>query len=326
MKILYGITKSNFGGAQRYVFDLATEAVKAGHEVAVLCGGEGLLTEKLRAEKIRVITTPYLERDISVVKEWQSFRFILETLTQEKPDVFHVNSSKMGGLGSLAGRLARVKKIVFTAHGWPFWEKRRRVTVALMYFFSWLTALLSHHVITVSNYDLKVGQRMPVAGRKMVRIYNGIDFRMEFEGGEVIRNAFPPQVSITGTIGELNDNKNQITLVERAREKPGIYVAIVGEGERREFLENKIREYGLEERVKLFGYLSREKVMKGFDTFALPSLKEGLPYVLIEARLAGLKIDANRVGGVGEILDQDLALFSLDRMVRETLDLYQQRV
>ena len=37
MKVLYGITKSNFGGAQRYVFDLAVEAQESGHEVAVLC-------------------------------------------------------------------------------------------------------------------------------------------------------------------------------------------------------------------------------------------------------------------------------------------------
>jgi len=41
MKILYGITKSNFGGAQRYVFDLATETQKKGHDVAVMLGGTG---------------------------------------------------------------------------------------------------------------------------------------------------------------------------------------------------------------------------------------------------------------------------------------------
>ncbi len=41
MKIIYGITKSNMGGAQRYVLDLAIEAKALGHDVAVICGGKG---------------------------------------------------------------------------------------------------------------------------------------------------------------------------------------------------------------------------------------------------------------------------------------------
>ncbi|HEV3245102.1 MAG TPA: glycosyltransferase, partial [Candidatus Paceibacterota bacterium] len=80
----------------------------------------------------------------------------------------------------------------------------------------------------------------------------------------------------------------------------------------------------LTERVKLLGFVPARGALKGFDTFALPSKKEGLPYVLLEAKLAGLPIVANRVGGVGEILDaKDLNEFSLERMVARTIALYQ---
>src|SRR3989344_4063814 len=96
MKILYGITKSNFGGAQRYVFDLARAAQERGHDVSVLCGGDGLLAPKLKAENINVITLDKLERDISITKEISSFFQILKFLREEKPDIFHINSSKMG--------------------------------------------------------------------------------------------------------------------------------------------------------------------------------------------------------------------------------------
>jgi glycosyltransferase involved in cell wall biosynthesis len=97
----------------------------------------------------------------------------------------------------------------------------------------------------------------------------------------------------------------------------------VGDGENRQYLNKKIKEYGLDKRVILFGFMSADTVLRGFDTFALPSLKEGLPYVLLEAKSAGLPIVANRVGGVGEILDaKDMSEFSLENMLKKTVALY----
>jgi len=164
---------------------------------------------------------------------------------------------------------------------------------------------------------------MPFISGKAVRIYNGIDLHTQFGSGDIIRRAFPADVKITGTIGELNKNKNQQALIEEAKNNPSMHVAIVGEGEDRAMLERKIKEYRLDNRVKLFGFIPASEALKGFDTFALPSIKEGLPYVLLDAKLAGLPIVANRVGGVGEILDaKDLQEFSLEQMVKRTSELY----
>ena len=69
--------------------------------------------------------------------------------------------------------------------------------------------------------------------------------------------------------------------------------------------------------------MNASEVLRGFDVFALPSIKEGLPYVLLEAKLAGIPILANRIGGVGEILDaKDMNEFSLERMINKTVNLY----
>jgi len=329
-KILFVITKSNWGGAQRYVYALATHVAHAGADVVVALGGTGesgasagLLAEKLRAAGIRTIFLKSFMRDISFASDIRAFFELRRIIASEKPDVLHLNSSKAGGIGTLAGRLAGVRSVVFTAHGWPFWEKRNVFSLGLIYFFSWLTALFATRVIVISEYDRRVAQSMPFIAHKISRIYNGVELNPTLGTGERIRSAFPPGVKITGTIGELNKNKNQIALIEDARNDPNKYVAIVGEGELHNFLENKIREYKLEDRVKLFGFIPAAEVLQGFDEFALPSLKEGLPYVLLEARAAGLPIEANRVGGVSEILDApDLQEFSLEHMVQKTAALY----
>lgn len=321
-KVLYVITKSNWGGAQRYVFDLATNLPKGQFDVAVALGGNGLLAQKLQSNGTMIYHSASIDRDISITKDIKSFFELYRLFKKEKPDVVHLNSSKAGGVGALAARLSGVPKILFTAHGWPFRERRTVPMKGVLWVASWLTALLSTKVICVSNYDLHQARKMPFVSGKAVRIYNGIDTSMQLEDGAKIRNAFVPNVRITGTIGELTKNKNQITLVEEARRKPDMFVAIVGEGEDRAMLEQKIKEYSLSERVKLFGFLPAAEVLKGFDTFALPSLKEGLPYVLLEAKSAGLPIEANLVGGIPEILQGKMEDFMLERMVKETAALY----
>lgn len=320
-KVLYVITKANWGGAQRYVFDLATH-LSDGFEASVAYGQPGILEQRLKEAAIPTHPLLSLQRDVSGLSDIKSFFELYWLMVKMNPDVVHLNSSKAGGVGALAAWLAGVKRIIFTAHGWPFWEPRGRFIQALIWLASWATALLSDTVICISEFDAKVARSMPFIKHKVVRIYNGIG-PMEFSSGEAIRAAFPSGARITGTIGELNKNKNHIALIEQVHRDRGMYVAIVGEGELRQELEAKIKEYKLEGRVKLFGFMPASEALKGFDVFVLPSLKEGLPYVVLEAKQAGLPIQAARVGGIPEILDApDMSDFSLEKMVKETLELY----
>lgn len=322
-KVLFVITKSNWGGAQRYVYDLAISLPKDEFQTMVALGGDGLLAEKLRHAGTMIYHSASLGRDISIGKDLQSYFELLRLFKKEKPDVVHLNSSKAGGVGALAARVAGVPRIIFTAHGWPFGEQRNALWRVFAWAGSWATTLLVHKVICICDYDARLARTvLPFSSGKVVRIYNGIAPHT-LGTGDNIRNVFPARAQITGTIGELNKNKNQQVLIEQAKNNPAMYVAVVGEGELRPVLEAKIKEYGLAERVKLFGFISASEVLRGFDTFALPSRKEGLPYVLLEAKQAGLPIVANRVGGVGEILDaKDMSEFTLENMVKKTVAVY----
>ena len=77
-KILICITKSNFGGAQKYVFDITKEFFKD-NEIKVLFGGNGELAEKL--EEIGVLTERIgFGRDIKISKDAISFFQILKII------------------------------------------------------------------------------------------------------------------------------------------------------------------------------------------------------------------------------------------------------
>ena len=81
-KLLFLVTKSNWGGAQRYVFDLATNLPNDEFEIIVAAGGEGRLLERQRAKGIRTISIPKLDRDINLTTDFVVFLFLFKLISQ----------------------------------------------------------------------------------------------------------------------------------------------------------------------------------------------------------------------------------------------------
>jgi glycosyltransferase involved in cell wall biosynthesis len=307
MKIAYLITKSNWGGAQRYVYDLALSSKKEGHDVIVCAGGDGRLFEECAEAGIKTRKLHSSQRDINVFKELKLLFEINAFIREEKPDVLHLNSSKLGGLGAFAGRLLGVRNVVFTAHGWPFKEDVNILKKGLMYFFSWLTAVFAHNIITPSEDDFVKGKNMPFVSRKMFYIPHGRVLREVYEKQEA-RNFLKNIIEIpedkvwVGVNAELHKNKGHVYLLE-AFVDVDAYLVLMSSGEERNNLEKKVSELGISDKVFFLGYVpDGARYMKAFDLLALPSLKEGLPYVLLEAGILGLPVVASRVGGIPEIV------------------------
>jgi len=315
-KILYFITKANWGGAQRYVFDLATSFAHEGHEVTVVTGAPGALTDRLSKEGIRTKTLQTLRRDISFVDEVRSFVDVLKILKKEKPDILHLNSSKAAGLGALAGRFARVPRIVVTAHGWAFNEDRPLWQIGFIYFLSWITVLLSHHTVVVSEKDLADAEEFPFAKEKASLVYLGINppafldkksARKTLLEGQSVKT--DRQTYWIGMIGELTKNKGYRYAIEAFAElsfyTPNTLFVIIGGGEDHEAIERDITRTGLRDRVILTGFRENAAtLLPAFDCFLMSSIKEGFPYVIVEAGHAKLPVVATKVGGIPEIVTE----------------------
>ncbi len=309
-KVLFLITKSNFGGAQRYVFDLATHLPKEEFEVVVAAGGGGPLVEKLTTAGVRTIQIPSLQRDINPLAEIKAFFEILAIIRHEKPDVLHLNSSKIGGLGALAGRLCGVKRIIFTAHGWEFNAPRPSWQKPFIRFFSLLSVFLAHHTIAISEDIRCYVPRMLL--KKTTVIHNGINpvaTLPQDEVGQFFKErGVPLDRPLIGTLAELHPVKGlryAIEAIAHLREN-GTKAALVvmGEGDERGALEQLIRERNLEDSVFLLGFVpDAPRYLSAFTIFTLPSLSEGLSYALLEAGSAGLPVAATRVGGIPEVIE-----------------------
>ncbi len=317
-KIIYVITKSSWGGATRYVFDLASGLPKDDYETIVAFGGEGLLCDKLRKENIKTISIKNLERDMSILKEVSVFMELVDIFRKEKPDIVHLNSSKAGGLGALAAKISGVPRIIFTAHGWAFNEERPFWQKALIKIFVWVSLLLQDSIICVSEATRNDIKNFPFVYKKSQVIYNGIlDFRL-LEKNEarialnnMSRIKLPTDAIWLGTLTELHKNKGleyAIKAVSSLKE-PSIVFAIIGDGELRSRLEDQIEKEELGEKVVLLGFIENaQKYLRAFDIFLLSSVTEAFPYALLEAGYAGLPVIASSAGGIVDVISNDCGI------------------
>jgi len=302
-KVFYLITKSNWGGAQHYVYTLAKTLTLHGADVGVLAGGTGTLTEKLAEEHIRYIPIRALVRDISLFAELRSFFEIIRILKKERPDVLHVNSSKAGGIGALAGRIAGVPRIIFTAHGWPHQEPRPLYARALIWIASYFTVLFSHTVIVLSEREHAIAPA-PLLRKKLVVIPVGIAPYplLPYAQARTELNLSDGFWFCTGT--ELTPNKGiDITLHAFAEAATDAHLLILGTGEERNRLESLAEALGILHRVLFAGFVPNARTLfSAIDCFVLGSRKEGLPFTLLEAGMAHVPVIATNVGSVKNII------------------------
>ena len=297
-KILYAITKSSWGGAQRYVYDLATNLPKNTYEVAVALGGDGPLVSRLQAAGVRTVAVNSFTRDVSLFRDLRAFHELFLLFRAETPDVVHLNSAKAVSIGALAARIAGVPHIVATIHGsasgetWrPWWQR------ALIRSIERVSRTLATETIVVSVRDQERGTTL---------VQNGIG-SINFKTKEAARGTLglPDDRLVIGTIGELTKNKNHTLLIEAvgACAPTHITLVIIGAGEMEAELKARAQAFPSHD-IRFLGYQENaSQYLRAFDIFVLPSRKEGLPYVLLEAGLAALPVVATNVGGVSEIIE-----------------------
>jgi len=233
-------------------------------------------------------------------------------LRSRRPDVVHYHTSHAVTLGTFAGLLA------FPYHGRLPAVLTRRVSFSLRRNPLARLKYRFHidHVIAVADGVRWVLIADGIAPGKVSVIHSGIDLarfgvrdtpgagRFRAEAG------VPPEATLIGCVGALVAHKGQERLLEAftslAGGRPGLHLALVGDGPLRAELEGKAALLGIAQRVHLAGF--REDipaVMSALDIMALPSISgEGSPAVVKEAMACRVPVVATELDGVREIVDE----------------------
>jgi len=323
-RVLFVITQSELGGAQRFLSSLTSHLDKDIYEflIAVGSSGNGDFLRILKAEGIPYQTLKFLKRepslnDIKAVFEIRSF------VKNYRPDVLFLNSSKAGFIGSLATVFpTRINalKVIYRIGGWTFndpWPEWKKYLWVVL---EWLSAKWKDIIVVNNQHDFEQAKKLKIKPRsQMVLVHNGIEtYKINLmpkkEALEKIiekaSKTFGRNIevkNIIGTIANFYPTKGLEYLIQAAdyfRDDNDIVFFVIGDGELRPELEQMIREKGLERKVFLLGKIpDAYRFLPAFDIFVLPSVKEGFPWTLIEAMAAKLPVVATEVGAVPEIIE-----------------------
>jgi glycosyltransferase involved in cell wall biosynthesis len=311
-KILYFITKGNWGGAQKYVFELATNCKAYNLDAHVAIGSEGdILERKLREANIPVLKLTHLSNSLNPIKLFLSILENISVIQKIKPDVVHTNSSFAGIAIGTACFILR-QKCIFTGHGWAFNENRNRVSKGIIKLAYSFVILFHNKTICVSK---KVLSQVPKLfgiwdlKHKCSVVYNGINTDdVIYKSFDEVRTLNNDVLNIV-TIAELHQSKNYPLVLEALEKLPENIkwnYHMIGGGEERENLEKIISIHKYKDRIYMHGNLpGASQYLKNFDLFVLGSRTEAFCFVLLEAGLAHLASIATNVGGIPEIIDNE---------------------
>ncbi len=319
-KLLYIITQGHWGGAQKYVFDLAT-ALADDFDITVAAGEPrkmpDLQKKLLKDSRVKLVQLNFLQRAICPIRDSLALLEIGSLYKKIQPDIVHLNSTKAGVLGSLFSPKKKCL-MLYTVHGWVFNEPMSSLKKKVYKFLEKISAKKKDKIIVLSEDEKNIGiNELGIKKEKFEIIPVGIEKRNYIldrtgairEINSILKNnVLNENDYIFGTIANFYPTKNLVGLIEafnNAKDKlKNFHSVFIGDGEERKKIESLIKKYNLESNIHLLGFIENaEKLLKAFNVFVLPSKKEGTPYTIMEAKANGIPVIATNVGSISKLIE-----------------------
>jgi len=238
---------------------------------------------------------------------------IHRTVKEFKPQLIHAHTATPDGYAALLlGRKLGLVTIVSLRGSdinvYPF---RDRWTL-------WLTKKVlaeAHRVTAVSNALKSAAEAIATPRRPIEVIYTGCDiqeFTFDIEAHNAIRQklGIPSESVVLVFVGSVVREKGVNELMQSfcalASKLRGLHLVVVGNGTKISTLASEAEKGGFDNRVHFVGRRPHREIpgwLSAGDILVLPSWREGLSNVVVEAMACSRPVVATRVGGIPEAVE-----------------------
>ena len=290
----------------------------AGYEVVGM-SAPGPHVAHLEAMGVRHVAVPSFTRSNNPVQDVRAFVQVVRLLRQVRPDILHTHNPKPGIIGRIAGRLARVPRIVNTQHGLyaqPTDRWQRRVPVYLV---ERIAAAFGHAELVQNPEDVEtLVQHLHIPERKVHLLGNGIDLG-RFSCESVAPDArqrlraqwgIGDDETVVGTVGRLVREKGIVEMLDAAHRlrAEGVMVrfVIVGPADpgKADAIDAAMTARAVDDGVVFTGERTdMPECYSAMDLFMTASWREGFPRSAMEAAAMGLPTIGTDIRGNRQVID-----------------------
>ncbi len=286
-----------------------------GFEIHAIASPSELLTQFGDREQITVHSVN-MPRQITPLKDLYSLFHLWRHLRQIRPDIIHAYSPKGGLLGMISAWLAGVPIRIYHIYGLPLMTAvgYKRLLLSLS---EKVSCLLANQVLCVSHSIRKVAISENLCPEAKVKVLlkggvTGVDAANQFNKANLAANVrlktrkqfnIPTDALVIGFVGRIVRDKGLAELVSAwkilSSEFPNLHLLVVGPFEPQDPVSEDV-EYTLrnDARIHLTGRRSHiSPLYAAMDILALPSYREGLSTVILEAAAMQLPVVATRIPG-----------------------------
>lgn len=292
-RILHTEAATSFGGQEFCIYKEMLAMRDRGHHLEAVCQPQSDLALRLQQAGFRVHLMPM----DGMVNFWGAVVRIRRLLRRAPFDVVHTHSRRDTVLGAIAARLAGIPLIVRTRH--------LAKPIHSLYAYTWL----AHGVIAVSEFVHRQLLDGGAPSRKLAMVHSPVELPVVEDATRVRRElGLSVDTPIIGCVAAMRADKGHYDLLDAfervSTRHPRAHLVLAGDGEPLlSLLRDRAAALGLAARIHFLG--RREDiadVMSAFDIFALPTQREALGTVFIEAAALGVPVIGGDVDGVPETM------------------------
>lgn len=317
------------GGVERYILMLLKNMDLSKYDNILVCSFD------YDEEKFKDIVIAFeqvdMVREISFRKDISSIINVRRIIKKYNPDVVYMHSSKAGAIGRVAN-IGLKNKSIYNPHGWAFNMECSKKKKLIYICIEKALAYFCDNIVAISEYEKESAIENRICDiNKIQVIFNGIDIK-EYERSSINKNQFkinnriPKESLVIGMVGRISKQKSPDIFIKAAlkikQQVPNAFFVIVGDGEERNYIEDLIKEVGLQESVLITGWVKNSyEYIKSFDVAMLLSRWEGFGLAIVEYMICEVPVIATDVDAIPNLItnNRNGVLVKVDD-VNETFD------
>lgn len=253
-------------------------------------------------------------RSVTALKDnWVAYKNLCKVIKESNVEVIHCNTPIGGMISRLAAKRHKVKKVIYTAHGFHFYKGAPLFNCTVL---KWAEKIMAHWtdvIITMNQEDFEAAKKFKLKKGGQVYFVHGVGITLdEFDGMREKRAKKREELNLKNndialiSAGDLVARKNYITAIQAIAKanNPQLQYFICGKGPEEESLKKLAKHLKLTEQIHFLGFRSDIKeLLAASDIFLFTTKQEGLPRSMMEAMACGLPCIASKIRGNVDLVE-----------------------